>query len=218
MVVSPSTDRADTVRTSRILVWDLPVRLTHWLMVVSFFTAYLSAEDDELRWLHVSAGYTLAILVGFRLLWGIIGTRYARFTNFVRGPRAVRRYFHSIVVGHPEHHVGHNPAGALAIVALLGMAILVAASGWATYRQDDQGWIEEAHELAANLMLAIVGVHVLGVLTGSWFHHENLIGAMFTGRKPGDPSQSIGRSMWPVAVALLALLMGFWWNQWLSGS
>lgn len=218
MAGATSTDRANTTQASRVLVWDLPVRLTHWLMVISFFTAYLTTEDDELRWLHISAGYTLAILVGFRLFWGIVGTRYALFTNFVRGPRAVRRYIRSILSGHPEHHVGHNPAGALAIVALLGMAILVTASGWATYRQGDDGWIKEAHELAANLMLAIVGVHVLGVLTGSWLHHENLIGAMFTGRKPGDPAQSIRRSMWLVALILLAVLVEFWWHQWISGS
>lgn len=218
MATAKAANQAKAATTPRILVWDAPVRLTHWLMVTSFFTAYLTTEDDELRWLHLSAGYTLAILVAFRLVWGVIGTRYALFSNFVRGPRAVLGYVRSLRTGHPEHHVGHNPAGAVAVLLLLGMAAIVTASGWVTYRQGDDSWIEEVHELAANLMLAVVVVHVLGVLVGSWLHRENLIGAMFTGKKPGDPSESIKRSMWLVALILLALLMEFWWHQWIAGS
>lgn len=198
----------------RVLVWDAPVRVTHWAMVICFFGAYLTAEEDRLRSLHVALGYTLAILVAFRLFWGVIGTRYALFKNFVRGPRAVGRYVHSLLVGRPRHYVGHNPAGALAILTLLGMAILVTVSGWITYRQGDGGWAEELHELAANVMLVVVGVHVIGVLTGSWLHHENLIGAMISGRKPGNPADSIERAMWLVAAILFGILLEFWWLLW----
>ncbi|MDG2538805.1 cytochrome b/b6 domain-containing protein [Dyella jiangningensis] len=202
----------------RVLVWDAPVRVTHWAMVICFFGAYLTAEEDKLRSLHVALGYTLAILVAFRLFWGVIGTRYSLFKNFVRGPRAVGRYVRTLLAGRPKHYVGHNPAGALAIVTLLGMAALVTASGWMTYRQGDGGWAEEFHELVANLMLVVVGVHVIGVLTGSWLHHENLIGAMISGRKPGNPADSIERAMWLVAAILCGILVEFWWLLWTSGS
>jgi cytochrome b len=104
---------------------------------------------------HVTLGYTMGGLVAFRVLWGLAGTRYARFSNFVRGPAAVTRYLRSIVRGEPEHHTGHNPAGALAIVALLGLAVAITASGWATFDVGGK-WLEEFHE-AANLMLAVVG-------------------------------------------------------------
>lgn len=205
-------------KRGRVLVWDAPVRVTHWAMAICFFGAYLSAEDDGLRSLHVALGYTLAILVAFRLLWGVMGTRYALFKNFVRGPRAISGYLRSLFAGRPTHYVGHNPAGALAILALLGMAILVTTSGWMTYRQVGGDWAEELHELAANLMLIVVGIHVTGVVAGSWLHHENLIGAMISGRKPGDPADTTGRAKWPVAAILLGLLVVFWWLFWTSGS
>lgn len=212
-----SPERSDLAAKSRVLVWDAPTRVAHWLMVICFFGAYLTAEEDDLRLLHITLGYTLAILVAFRLFWGVIGTHYALFKNFVRGPRAIAEYVRSLLSGHPQDHVGHNPAGALAILALLGMALLTAASGWATYRQGEDGWLKEVHEILANLMLAVVTVHVAGVLVGSWLHHENLIGAMFTGKKPGDPAQSIARSMWLVALILIGLLAEFWWLLWTSG-
>ena len=114
-----SASRADGATpgpTVRILVWDAPVRVFHWLMVACFATAYLTAETERWRLLHVTAGYTMAGLVAFRLLWGLFGTRHARFASFVRGPQAVLRYLKSLVEGHPAPHVGHNPAGAVAIL------------------------------------------------------------------------------------------------------
>jgi len=198
----------------QVLVWDAPVRVFHWLMVLSFAGAYLSAESERWRLVHVTLGYTMAGLVAFRILWGLFGTRHARFANFVRGPAQVLRYVRSLLQGRAEHHTGHNPAGALAIVALLVLALMVAASGWASYNELGGKWLEEAHEVAANLMLAVVGVHIAGVLLGSWLHHENLIGAMFSGRKPGRPEDGV-RSAWrSVAVLMLAATVGFWWLQW----
>lgn len=218
MVTARPSEKTKAITTARILVWDAPVRLSHWLMVVSFVGAYVTAEDDSLRSLHITLGYTLAGLVAFRIFWGIIGTRHALFKNFVRGPHAVMRYLRSLLTGKPEEYAGHNPAGALAIVTLLGMTVIVTALGLATELLDTSGWLKEAHEFAANVMLAIVVIHVTGVLVGSWLHHENLIGAMFTGRKLGSPDQSIERSMWLVAIILIALLAEFWWLQWASES
>ena len=132
----------------KILVWDAPVRVFHWLMVLSFAGAYLSAESERWRLLHVTLGYTMAGLVGFRILWGLMGTRYARFSSFVRGPRAVARYLGAMLRGQPEHHTGHNPAGALAIVALLALTLVVTASGWASYNEIAGKWLEDLHRRA----------------------------------------------------------------------
>ncbi|MEO8137849.1 MAG: cytochrome b/b6 domain-containing protein [Betaproteobacteria bacterium] len=198
----------------KVLVWDAPVRVFHWLMVASFAGAYLTAESERWRLVHVTLGYTMAGLVGFRILWGLVGTRHARFASFVRGPATVLRYVRSLIQGQPEHHVGHNPAGALAIVGLLALTLVVGASGWATF--DDIGGtaLEEVHEAAANLMLAIVGIHAAGALLSSWLHRENLIAAMIVGRKQGRPEEGIRRPWRPVAALMLAAVLGFWWVQW----
>ncbi len=200
--------------TRRTLVWDAPVRVFHWLTVASFAGAWITAESERWRLIHVTLGYTVAGLVVFRILWGLIGTRHARFSSFVRGPRAAAHYLGSLLRGRPERHAGHNPAGALAIVALLGLALAVVASGWATYNDRFGGWIEEAHEALATGMLALVGVHVAGVLLGSWLHRENLVGAMITGRKPVGPDEGIRHAWHAVAVLMLVAAPGFWWLQW----
>ena len=198
----------------KTLVWDAPVRVFHWLMVLSFAGAYISAESERWRLLHVTLGYTMAGLVGFRILWGLIGTKHARFTTFVRGPAAVKRYLLAILRGRPEHHVGHNPAGALAIVAMLALTLAIAASGWSIYNELGGDWLEEVHEFSANLMLAIIGVHIAGVLLASWMHHENLTRSMIDGRKSASPTDAV-RSAWrSVAALMLVAVLAFWWLQW----
>lgn len=198
----------------KVLVWDAPVRVFHWLMVLSFAGAYITAESERWRLVHVTLGYTMAGLVAFRIVWGLVGTRHARFTSFVRAPTAVLSYLRSMLQGRSEHHTGHNPAGALAIVALLALAIAVAATGWATFNDIAGEWVSDLHEEAANLMLAVVGVHLAGVLLGSWLHHENLVRAMLTGRKLGRPQDAL-RSAWrSVAALMLVAVLGFWWFEW----
>lgn len=202
--------------THRILVWDVPVRVFHWLMVASFAGAYLTAESERWRLLHVTLGYTMAGLVGFRIFWGLVGSRYARFSSFLRGPQAVARYLKSLVHGKPEHHTGHNPAGALAILAMLLLTLAVTASGWAVYSDVAGKWLEEAHEVAANVMLTVIGVHIVAVLVSSWLHRENMVGSMISGRKPGRPEEAVGRAWTSVALLMLAAVVSFWWLQWQS--
>ena len=207
---SPAEPRA------RTLVWDLPTRLFHWLLAGSFAVAWLSAESERWQLVHVTAGYTVAGLVAFRLLWGLVGSRHARFTDFVRGPRAIAAYLRSLVRGRPEHHAGHNPAGALAIVGLLALAALTTATGWANYSDLGGHWLEEVHEALATGMLTLVFVHIAAVVVSSRLHHENLVAAMVHGRKPVAPSEGI-RSAWrSIGVLLLAAVLGFWWVQWQS--
>lgn len=214
--VSPVNHTHTEAPVQAVLVWDAPVRVFHWLMVLCFAGAYLTAESEMWRLVHVTLGYTMAGLVAFRLVWGVAGSRYARFASFVRGPQAVRAYVRSMLRGQPEHHTGHNPAGAVAIVAMLVLTTAIAASGWVVYNDLSGEWVTELHEVMANTMLLVVGIHVAGVVVASALHRENLARAMVTGRKLGTPADAI-RSTWRVlAVALLAAVLGFWALQWRS--
>lgn len=183
---TPSACPAD----DSVLVWDVPVRVFHWLLALCFAGAYLTSESEVWRLVHVVLGYTMAGLVAFRVVWGLIGSHYARFASFMRGPAAVVRYLRSLVRGTPEHHTGHNPAGALAIVGMLGLGAAIAASGWFTYNDLGGEWVAELHEVLANGMLMLVGVHIVAVVLSSWLHRENLPRAMLTGRKAGGPART----------------------------
>lgn len=190
-----------------MLVWDLPQRLFHWLAVASFAGAWLTAESERWHALHVSLGYGFAGLIAFRLLWGFVGSRHARFASFVRGPAAVTRYLGSLLRGSPEHHGGHNPAGGWSVLALLTLGGAVAASGWFAYSGASHA-AEEVHEAIANGMLALVGLHVAAVLLSSLLHHENLVAAMFSGRKQAMANEAIGSRRPLAAAVLLAALAG----------
>jgi cytochrome b len=194
---------------TRILVWDLPVRLFHWLLVASFAGAFLTAESERVRDLHVALGYTFAGLLAFRLVWGVIGSRHARFRSFASGPGAVLAYVKSLLTREPEHHVGHNPAGGWAIFALIALGILISASGYATYGGAGK-WSEELHEGLSNAMLALVFLHVAAVAVTSFLHRENLAAAMVTGYKTGRPTDAIKSTRWVTAVVLAAGLAVLW--------
>lgn len=188
--------------TTKLRVWDLPVRLGHWLMVGGFALAWLTGESEEWRLVHALAGGTVVGVALFRLLWGFVGTRYARFADFVRGPAAAWGYLKSLLGTRPQHYVGHNPAGGWAIVLLLALAIAAGATGWLNYQDIGGKWTEELHEAAVNTMLLVVLSHLAGVAVGSFVHRENLPRAMVTGLKVGEAKDAIAGSR-PVAAALL---------------
>ena len=195
---------------AKILVWDLPLRVFHWLLALSFTGAYLTAESERVRDIHVALGYTFAGLLAFRLVWGLIGSRYARFASFTFGPRAVLAYLGSLLTRRPDHHVGHNPAGSWVIFAMVVLGIVTGASGYAVYNDTGGRWIESLHEGAAAGMLALVLLHVAGVVVSSVVHRENLVAAMVTGYKTGRPSQAIARTHWVTAVTLAAVVSLLW--------
>jgi cytochrome b len=172
-------------RLPGIPVWDLPVRIFHALLITGFTGAWLTADSEHWRLQHIALGYAVCALVAFRIAWGVVGTQHARFASFVRGPAAVARYLGSLWRRQPEHYTGHNPAGAVAILGLLALAALAGLTGWAAYNDLGGEAMKEAHGVVANLMIALVGVHVLGVVVSSVLHRENLVGAMITGRKRG---------------------------------
>ncbi|MGZ8144251.1 MAG: cytochrome b/b6 domain-containing protein [Methylosarcina sp.] len=177
-------------------VWDLPLRIFHWLLVAGFFTAYFT--EDDLLTVHVWAGYLIIALLIFRLVWGFIGNRYARFSNFLCSPRQSIAYVKDLISLKAKRYIGHNPAGAAMILLLLISLVLASASGLAVYGADQAAgplafigsrheklW-EEVHEFFANFTLFLVVVHILGVFAGSYLHRENLVKAMWTGRKKPD--------------------------------
>ena len=186
--------------TNQIKVWDLPVRLFHWTLVASFFIAYIT-EDDWLD-LHVYAGYTVASLLIFRLFWGLVGTRHARFSDFVHTPREVLTYLKDMATFHPKRYLGHNPAGGAMVVALLVSLLITVLSGVLVYGAEEMAGplrglfvnapefvgdvFEELHEFFANFTLLLVAIHVAGVILAGLQHGENLVRSMFTGKKRAE--------------------------------
>ena len=166
-----------------IPVWDLFVRMFHWSQVALIGVAWLT--EDGPKWLHEDAGYVLAALLAARIVWGVVGPRHARFSDFVRGPRAVLRYLGDLARGQARRHLGHNPAGGAMIVALLLAVAATILTGW--LQTTDMFWgssgMEVVHEGAAILVLVLAALHVAGVIVESLRHRENLVGAMVTGRK-----------------------------------
>jgi cytochrome b len=166
-----------------IKVWDLFVRVFHWSLVTLFVVAY--ATGDEIERVHIYAGYTIAGLIALRVLWGFIGSPHARFTDFVRPPRDIIAYLRAAVRFEAPRHVGHNPAGGMMILLLLGTLAITCATGFAMTTDAFWGanWVEDVHEACANLVVGLVLFHVLGAVTTSLMHGENLVKAMVTGRK-----------------------------------
>ena len=200
-----------------IKVWDFPVRVFHWLVAICFIGAYITAEEDGYRLIHVTFGYTLGALMLFRIFWGLYGTTYARFSSFIKPPSAVFSYLKSLLSNQPEHHVGHNPAGAVAILFLLFFGIMTPITGWFCLREIGGEWVSELHELLANGMLALVLVHVFGVIVSSVIHRESLIKAMVTGRKSSTIDHEQIKSQHPhIGILVFVVVFAFWGFQFLT--
>jgi cytochrome b len=182
---------------NKILVWDLPLRIFHWLLVAAFVVAYIS-EDDWLT-VHVWAGYLVAGLLVFRVIWGIIGGQYARFSSFICSVSESKAYLIDLARSKAKHYLGHNPAGSLMIVLLLISLLLIVLSGLVLYAADQNAgplagmisstyehfW-EEAHEIIVNFTVVLIIIHIAGVVVESLVHGENLVGSMWHGYKNND--------------------------------
>ncbi len=169
----------------RVRVWDIGVRLFHWSLVVSVATAYLLSDQ---RTLHRWFGYAVIALVSFRLIWGVIGGKHARFADFVPGPRKFVVYVIDMIQGREARYLGHNPAGGAMIVALLTTLAAVGVTGYMMGMNAYFGveWVENAHGLLVNFLLAMVALHLFGVILSSLRHRENLVLSMLTGQKDAD--------------------------------
>jgi len=206
-------------KPDRVRVWDPLVRSMHWVLVVAFTVAYLSSEEGQQ--LHVWSGYVVGAIIVLRVIWGFVGTRHARFSDFIYGPRAILRSLVGLFrPGTDRRYLGHNPAGgamvfamliALAVTTWSGLEVLAIEAGSGplasgvlpaaansipdAYADDEYGenaergeaggeefW-EGIHEAAANIMVVLVLLHILGVMLTSREHHENLVRSMIDGRK-----------------------------------
>jgi cytochrome b len=211
-------------------VWDLWLRVTHWLLVLSVAGAWATRKlPGDWFQFHTWLGYSTLVLVVTRLVWGFVGTRHARFTQFVRGPGAIWRYATGLLAGRDVSTVGHNPLGALMVLALLGLLLGQAATGLFASDADIfefgplSGYISQAlsrsltgwHETIAEAMLWFIGLHVIAVLAYWLAKRENLIWPMITGRKPtaqAPAGEGITASRLWLALLIAAVLSGalFW--------
>jgi len=181
---------------NEVKVWDPFVRIFHWSLVLTFTVAYVTGEDLEV--LHNNAGYAVLGLVLLRIVWGFVGTRHARFRDFVYPTAEVRGFLRDTLRQRAQRYLGHNPAGGAMVVVMLLSLIITTVTGIAFLGAEDSAgplamfagspeWsremLEEVHEFFANLMVLLVVVHIIGVLVESRLHHDNLVKAMFSGRK-----------------------------------
>jgi cytochrome b len=166
-----------------IRVWDLPVRLFHWGLVACFVLAYLTSDSERQRELHVNAGYVAVGLIALRLVWGFVGSRFARFSSFLYSPREAWSYLRGVTRGTAPRYLGHNPAGSYAIYAILLLACATGLSGYLMFNEIGGEEMEDVHEFFANAWLLVIIGHVAGVIFSSYAHRENLARSMITGNK-----------------------------------
>ena len=181
--VSTHSSRHDTNTCGKVRVWDPLVRIFHWSLVGGFAVSYITAEEWDA--VHEFAGYVVAGLIGFRLIWGLIGSRHARFSDFTYRPSAVVSFIKDSLAMKGQRYVGHNPAGGAMVIALLLAISGIAATGYMMTLDMFWGveWVEDIHELLVNGTLVLIVLHVGGVILASIEHKENLIRSMFTGLK-----------------------------------
>jgi cytochrome b len=205
-------------------IWDLPVRLSHLAMSVLVLGAFLTAEEDDTIPLHTRLGLVLLGVVLFRVVWGFVGSKHARFTDFVKSPREVVAAARAMVRGTPGEHPGHNPVGGVMVMTLLATLATVTVTGIVIALGPEWGGplapmlskggahaIKEVHEAAAWLLPVLVAFHVAGVLLSSVLEKQNLVLGMVTGFKrtpasePDAPPTTFARGAGFVTAALLGL-------------
>ena len=212
--------RSTAVQATSVPVWDPIVRIGHWVLVIAFAVAYLSAEEEtgSTNVLHVWGGYIIGAIVILRVIWGFVGPRYARFSDFICGPLTALRYLVDLIAGRAQRYLGHSPAGGAMVIALLLCLAGTVATGVVAYGERGKGLLAadsagiattvraeesearsgsvegqgskgeksvvgELHGALANVTLALVILHILGVGVASYAHRENLVTAMLSGRK-----------------------------------
>lgn len=194
----------------RILIWDAPTRVFHWMQAISFVGAYLTSESERNRDIHVAFGYILLGLLVFRLLWGFFGTRYARFSSFVFKPGEIIAYLLSLFKAKPKHYLGHNPAGSVAVWLLLSIGLFICVTGVMALQDNASDTVVKMHGAATKIMLAVILLHLIGVLVSSVLHRENLVRSMITGFKPAEMDEGVQRSYNWLGVTMLIVAVAFW--------
>ena len=186
-----------------ILVWDIPTRVFHWLLVICFAGAWLTSESERLQMIHYAFGYSACALVLFRLFWGIMGTRYARFTQFLKGPAEMMKHAKGLLSGDQHSTPGHNPVGGIVMVGLMLLILLIGLTGYFSVKEFLGDLMGEAHEAIASLALAVVVVHVAAAIIMSLLQKENLVRSMVTGKKQGLPEEAIRFPQYLIGLLLV---------------
>jgi cytochrome b len=196
------------MQVEEVKVWDIFVRIFHWSLVISFAIAYIT--EDDFMWLHEVTGYIVLALVIARIFWGLVGSRFARFSNFIYKPATIKKYLFDSLKFKEKRYLGHNPLGGVMVVVLFVMLLLTSWSGIEAHNTADSGYSlfnieiiksalasddddehgfeehefwEEVHEFLANATLVLIFLHIVGVIVVSVTHKENLVRSMVTGRK-----------------------------------
>lgn len=201
------------------VLWDVPTRLFHWLLVLAILLAWWTAEEGHMDW-HEYIGISVLGLLIFRIIWGFIGSPASRFTDFLRGPGTVIAYMRGTLQRAP---VGHNPLGGWSVVALISLLLCQSISG--LFNGDDilfdgplrhlvsSEWQDRfgvMHEVAFNGLLALILLHVLAVLWHQLRHKEPLIQAMIKGSAQGREGEAAPVSIWRAVVLVVLIAGGFW--------
>ena len=183
-----------------ITVWDPLIRIFHWSLLIAYTVAYFTQEQDYNR--HLQSGYFILALIAVRLSWGVIGTQYARFTNFIYRPSTIYQYIKALINKQPPAYKGHNPAGGFMVMLLLICLLILCISGVALDAAENrsgpfanthlflyQDIIVGVHSVFTYISLTLIVLHITGVLFSSFIHKENLVRAMITGKKNIAESQ-----------------------------
>lgn len=211
--VSAVSDRQS--EPSRRMI-DAPTRAFHWLLALCFVGAYATSEGERWRMVHITLGYTMIGLVGFRLIWLLLGPKPARWTAWMARFRALVGSLKAAQAGQFKWPALQTGLNTLAIVALLGAVMLTTASGYVLDQEWLGDWFEELHEVAGNALLAFVLGHLALVLLGAIIKSDNPLRLMLTGRTPGRGPDLVARNRLWLGALILAAVLGFWWMQWQS--
>ena len=177
-------------KTRQVKVWDILVRFTHWTVAAGIIANLFFTEDGSD--LHVYVGYTVLGLVVVRLLWGLVGTRYARFTSFFPTPTRLKHHLSALIVRRvDEQHLGHNPLAAIMMLSLWAVIIGLGVTGYLMETDifshiqllGNKDVLEEIHELLANSLYLLVPLHIIAAIAMSYWQRQNLIKSMITGKK-----------------------------------
>jgi cytochrome b len=205
--------------TRAVLVWDLPTRVFHWLLVLGVAVSYLTGgEEGWLFAVHTASGYLIAVLLLFRVIWGVIGSPRSRFRDFVHGPRAVADYVRGLLALRPARHIGHNPLGGWMVILMLIVLLITVVTGLFSGEEGEASGLflpliatpgseglGEVHEVFANIIVILAVIHVCAVLLDWWLTRENLVSAMISGSKQLDETSALAEkpaaSTWRMILA-----------------
>jgi cytochrome b len=206
------------------MIWDLPIRIFHWLLVLSICGSFITIQND---WMlaHERCGLTILGLLIFRLIWGVVGYPTARFVQFVKGPRAIVAYIKQLIGNGKTHSFGHNPLGALSVIALLSVILFQALSG--TLSTDDifydgplyhvfpafTKFAGSLHQLLPLLILSLIGLHLVAIITHRIFFKEKLTSQMITGKTHSEEIKKAQSKAAPLTgLALMAICISASWS------